>query len=189
MTEEQEPKPDLLARLKERMKNQLYVPSISTLALTVASAGLIVAILNGVAQRERWKIEDDTSDPHPQVSWSHELVQSKYRTLGFSTPNSLTNPIRLISIEFLQPAGATLAAYSDYGNRQMTGSPSNVAVLNRMVLGNAVDSLYLALQLPDTPNDQGQYVEFRVNYEETTSIPRRFTKYVRHYVPDGADKR
>src|SRR5260221_1562873 len=77
--------------VKERMRGQLYVPSVSTIALLVAVASLTIAGLNGLAQRERWQAEDSLKDPYPQVAWSNELVQGKYRTLGFWTTNVLIN--------------------------------------------------------------------------------------------------
>jgi hypothetical protein len=186
---DKEPKLGILPSLRERMKSQLYVPSISTIALCVAAAGLIVAILNGSAQRERWRIEDDARDPHPQANWSHELVQGKYRTLGLWTVNPLSNPIRLISIEIISPKGATVSAYADYQTRIISQASGAQTALNRQILGNSFDNtLYLALRVPNTPNDQGEFIELVVKYEETTYPPRLFSKVVRNYIPAAAAK-
>jgi hypothetical protein len=151
---------------------------------------LTVAALNGVAQRERWRREDHLRDPYPQVAWTtNEQVQGKYRTLGLWTTNVLTNPIRLISIEALSPSGSTFAAYAD-GSRKLSETPGAVAILNRPILGNYFDDkLYVALNLPNTPNDRGDFVELRANFEETTSPPRHFSQMVRTYIPAGAEKR
>ncbi len=116
-------------------------------------------------------------------------MQGKYRTLGLWTTNVLKNPILLTSIEVVSPAGAKIAAYSDYGSRKFAETPSAVVALNRPILGNYFDNtLYVALNLPKTPNDQGEFLELRVNFEETTSPLRPFFQVVRTYIPAGTEK-
>jgi hypothetical protein len=143
--------------------------------------GVSVAIYNGHSQRQRWEKEDHLHDPRPQPAWSNELVKGKYRTLNLATLNALSNPVLLVSIEIVSPDGAIVAPYSDYASRTFE-TPSKIRPVDRRIIANSFDKeFYLALSTPNAPNDQGEFIEFQVNYEEITSPRRPFSQTVRTY--------
>lgn len=170
-----------------------YTAAIATLGLFLTAANFVVAVVQNMAVRERWTVEDE-GQIGAELRIQNNLTPEGFRQAIVEFRRFLPKPIRIETVRLISPIDGAISYSADQAK---PGIPPATQIDIPEQYGSEWPipdrrggGTVLLLRTLETPNgDQGAKVEIEVTFIDKFGSTRRYKRKLQGLVPIDAARK